>query len=53
MMNYEILKVANGYLVRPAYDMSRCGEARSSSDVHVFETWERAAEWLREQFSKK
>lgn len=51
-MSYEIRKVANGYMVFPAYSINRDrGMMSDGSDYYVFETWEKAAEWLRVKFS--
>ena len=50
-MSYEIRKVANGYVVLLAFDASQnYGGIRIGADAHVFETWERASEWLRVKF---
>lgn len=47
-MSYEVKKVANGYVVLLPRDIRYDGgEMR---DIHVFETWEKTAEWLRAKF---
>lgn len=52
-MSYEIQKVANGYIVRPAYNPSTSGSfARLDTDIFVFATVALAAEWLAEKFGE-
>ena len=50
-MNYEIQKVANGYIVKPGYSITRDG-TYCNGDVYVFATVAAAAEWLAEKFGE-
>jgi hypothetical protein len=48
-MNYQIKKVANGFMVMPGPSYNRdC--AYLDSDIHVFRTWRQASAWINAQF---
>lgn len=51
-MNYEIRKVANGYMVTPAFD-GRTGICHSDKEVYVFESYQRMVDKLHELLEKK
>jgi hypothetical protein len=44
----QIIKVANGYLVRPIYD--RGDGIDRTNEMRVFETFEALVVWLRDNF---
>lgn len=46
----EIIKVVNGYLVRPGRDYMLKDGIDHSSDMRVFETFEALTAWMREYF---
>ena len=48
--SYEVCKVFNGYMVLLLLNYRESGFAINMEDVHVFETWEKCSEWLRQQF---
>ena len=49
-MRYEIIKVANGYMVRePAY----CDSVADMSEIHVFPTFAKASAWLKKKFEER
>jgi hypothetical protein len=54
-MSYEIQKVANGYVVRPAYSITRDrgGIACMDNEVFVFPTVVAMSVWLGEKFGEK
>lgn len=46
----EIIKVANGYLVRRGPDYTLMDGADHASDMRVYETFDALTTWLREYF---
>jgi hypothetical protein len=51
-MKYEILKVANGFVVKKPFDACR-GSEPNLDEVYVFNSWVAASTWLDHQFDKK
>lgn len=51
-MTYEIVKCANGYIVRPAYDYSK-GCSFDPKTVYVFESYSRMMDKLLELLDKE
>lgn len=53
---FQIKKVANGFMVMPAYQPSRdyaiLDEAILDEAIHVFRTWQQASAWINKQFTK-
>lgn len=50
-MNYEVMKVANGYIVRPGYAWQRNGHTESEQQF-VFRTVDEVADWLAIKFGE-
>lgn len=50
-LNYEIIRVANGFMVRKI-NHSR-GDIGSLENTFVFNAWGDASSWLQKQFDKK
>jgi hypothetical protein len=50
--SFEILQVANGFLVNPVANVNQ-GNYWMQSDVQVFNTWPEASKWLGDQFRAK
>lgn len=46
-MKFQITKVANGFMVTPAPEMSR-DYLYSTAEIRVFATWQKASAWLFE-----
>lgn len=49
-MNYEVRKVANGYIVMPLRDIRM--DRNEDREIHVFQSWGDASTWLFLQFGK-
>lgn len=46
---YEVSRVANGYMVRPAYNESRCGFLTTDSEIFVFNKFADLSEFLSDK----
>ena len=51
-MIFEIIPANNGFIVQPSSAHSRSlGEVSSEEEIWVFPSWEKASEWLAEEYS--
>lgn len=52
-MIFEIVPVKNGFIVQPSrsFPPRNPGAALSEDEVWVFPSWEKASEWLAEEYS--